>query len=86
MPTISTFYGIIIKMYFDDHAPPHFYVEYGECELIVGIAPIRILKGQAPNRVCSMVLEWAALRQEELLSDWKLCKSLQTPFPIEPLE
>ena len=86
MPTISVFYGIIIKMYFDDHAPPHFHVEYGEYELVVSISPIRVIRGQAPKRVNSMVLEWAALHQEELLADWKLCKALQTPHPIEPLE
>ena len=86
MPAISSFYGSLIKMYFDDHAPPHFHVEYAEHELIVGIAPIRILKGQAPKRVHSMALEWAALHQEELLADWKLCQSLQNPQPIEPLE
>lgn len=86
MPTLSIFYGILIKMYFDDHAPPHFHAEYGEHELVVGIAPIRVLKGQAPKRVLSMVLEWAALHQEELLADWQLCKTLQTPQPIQPLE
>ncbi len=86
MPTISTFYGILIKMYFDDHAPPDFHVEYGEHELVVTIAPIRVLRGHAPKRVLSMALEWAALHQEELLADWNLCKSLRTPYPIEPLE
>jgi hypothetical protein len=57
-------------MYFDDHSPPHFHAGYGETELIVGIAPIRILRGNASKRVISMVLEWAALHQEELLADW----------------
>ncbi|MGZ5056948.1 MAG: DUF4160 domain-containing protein [Methylobacter sp.] len=86
MPTISMFYGIVIKMFFDDHAPPHFHAEYGEYELIIGIAPIKIINGNAPNRVKSMVLEWTALHQEELLRDWDLCKNMQSPLPIEPLE
>jgi hypothetical protein len=86
MPTISAFYGILIKMYFDDHAPPHFHAEYQDFELVVGIMPIRILKGNAPRRVQSMVLEWAALHQEELSADWQLCKALQQPHLIEPLE
>ena len=86
MPTLSIFYGIVIKMYFDDHAPPHFHAEYGEHELVVGIAPIKILRGSAPKRVISLVLEWAALHQEELMADWALCKALQSPQPIQPLE
>jgi hypothetical protein len=86
MPTIAIFYGILIKMYFDDHLPPHFHAEYGEHEVLVGISPIRILRGTAPKRVQSMILEWAALHQEELLQDWELCKNMQNPNSIEPLE
>lgn len=29
VPTISTFMGITITMYFDDHAPPHFHAREG---------------------------------------------------------
>ncbi len=86
MPTISIFYGIIIKMLFDDHNPPHFHAEYGEYELVVTISPIKIIKGDAPKRVKSMILEWAALHQEELIQDWELCAMLKSPLPIEPLE
>ncbi|CAN5836666.1 hypothetical protein BH23GEM5_BH23GEM5_23900 [soil metagenome] len=69
MPLIAEFYGILIRMFYNDHAPPHFHAVYGEHELVVGISPIRILDGQAPNRVRSMVLEWSALHQTELLDD-----------------
>jgi hypothetical protein len=86
MPTISIFYGILIKMFFDDHAPPHFHAEYAEYELVVNVSPIKVVRGEAPKRVQSMVLEWAALHQEELLADWELCKELREPKPIEPLE
>ncbi len=86
MPTISMFYGILIKMFFDDHAPPHFHAEYGEYELAITINPIKIIKGDAPKRVKSMVLEWTALHQEELSHDWDLCKNMQPPVAIEPLE
>jgi Domain of unknown function (DUF4160) len=86
MPTLSVFFGIVIKMYFDDHSPPHFHAEYGEHELVVGINPIRVLAGDAPHRVRSLVFEWAAMHQQELSEDWELCKSLQTPKPIDPLD
>jgi hypothetical protein len=86
MPVISIFYGITIKMYFDDHAPPHYHAEYGDHELIVAIFPLRILAGSAPGRVRSMVLEWSALHQQELMSNWERCKTLHHPHSIEPLE
>ncbi|RKZ72583.1 MAG: DUF4160 domain-containing protein [Candidatus Parabeggiatoa sp. nov. 1] len=61
MPTISKFYGIIVRMFYKDHAPPHFHAIYGEYELLMGISPI--LEGEAPNRVRSMILEWSALHR-----------------------
>jgi len=86
MPTISSFYGIIVRMFFKDHPPPHFHAVYGEHELIVGISPIMILTGAAPPRVRSMVLEWAALHQSELAADWDACQKGLGPAPIAPLD
>jgi hypothetical protein len=86
VPTISQFYGIVIRMFYRDHAPPHFHAVYGEWELIVGISPIAVLDGTAPPRVRSMVLEWAALHQMELLENWRLCRESQSPAPIAPLQ
>ncbi|HLL47099.1 MAG TPA: DUF4160 domain-containing protein [Longimicrobiaceae bacterium] len=86
MPIISRFYGIIIRMFFRDHAPAHFHAEYGEHELIVGLDPIAILNGEAPSRVRSMVLEWTALHQQELLENWRRCRQAEPPAPVAPLE
>jgi hypothetical protein len=86
LPVISQFYGIAIRMFFREHLPPHFHAVYGEHELVVGVSPIAILEGKAPPRVRSMVLEWAALHQQELLNDWELCNQRQAPVPIPPLE
>lgn len=85
MPTISRFYGIIIRMFYNDHSPSHFHAVYGEYELIVGISPITILEGTAPNRVRSMVLEWTALHQQDLLDNWKRCRDGEVPLTVEPL-
>jgi len=73
-------------MFFNDHAPPHFHAIYGEYELLVGISPIEILEGRAPARTQSLVLEWAALHQKELIEDWERCENAQLPLPISPLE
>jgi Domain of unknown function (DUF4160) len=86
VPVISNFYGIEIQMFADDHSPPHFHASYGDDELLVGISPIRILRGAAPPRVRSMVLEWAAMHHQELLDNWKRCETPAQPLPIAPLE
>jgi hypothetical protein len=86
VPVISRFYGILIRMFFADHAPPHFHAAYGSDELVVGIMPIRILEGRASARVTSMVLEWTALHQDELMLDWQRCRDAQNPLPIAPLD
>ncbi|HEX5723992.1 MAG TPA: DUF4160 domain-containing protein [Longimicrobiaceae bacterium] len=86
MPIIAQFYGIVIRMFYNDHSPPHFHAVYGEHELVVGISPIGVLEGSAPGRVRSMVLEWAALHQHELLDDWARCRRGEPPESIEPLE
>jgi hypothetical protein len=86
MPTISQFYGILIRIFYNDHAPPHFHAVYGEHELVVGISPVSILDGAAPARVRSMVLEWTALHQLELLQNWRRCEEGQAPSKIAPLD
>ncbi len=85
MPEISRFYGIIIRMYFDDHDPPHFHAIYGDSEGQVGIDPIGPLSGNLPSRVVSMVLEWAALHQYELKANWQRLRRAQPPQKILPL-
>lgn len=73
MPTISTFYGILIRMFFNDHSPPHFHVEYGEFKATVDIHTLEIKCGVIPRRAQSLVLDWAKLHQHELIEDWNLC-------------
>jgi hypothetical protein len=85
MSVIAQFFGIVIRMFYNDHAPPHLHAVYGEFELVVGISPIRILRGEAPNRVRSMVVEWTGLHQKELLADWDRCRTGKPPTRIEPL-
>ncbi len=49
MPIISAFYGILIRMFFNDHAPPHFHARYGEYEATVEIGTLRVLEGNYPG-------------------------------------
>ena len=86
LPTISSFYGIMIQMFWGDHAPPHFHALYGEYEVIVNIRTLEIIKGVMPRRALALVLEWASLHRTELMEDWTLCEMKQMPIKIEPLE
>lgn len=86
MPTISSFYGLIIQMFFQDHAPPHFHVRYGEYKATIDIQKMVLLEGNLPRRALSLTLDWTKLHQAELMEDWNLCQSLEQPKPIAPLE
>ena len=85
MPEICRFLGIIIRMYYRDHAPPHFHAEYGEYEITVEIAT-GVVSGKFPPRALKAVLEWYELHKEELLRDWELAEQRKPLNTIEPLE
>jgi hypothetical protein len=85
MPIISRFLGIVIAMYWNDHAPPHFHAKYGGYEVKVFILD-GVVEGNFPRRALKHVLEWYELHRDELLADWRLCEKNETPNPIEPLE
>ena len=86
MPRVSAFYGIVIAMYYQDHAPPHFHARYGDHEALIDIQALRILQGWLPRRALALVFEWANLRQSELLSDWSAAASGVPLAPIAPLD
>lgn len=86
MPTISAFYGILIQMFWSEHAPPHFHALYGEFEVLIDIRTLETIKGRLPRRALALVLEWAAQHRAELMENWRLCESRQTPAKIPPLE
>jgi hypothetical protein len=85
MPRISAFYGVVITMYFDEHAPPHFHARYAEFEAQIGIADGSILHGRLPRRVLGMVHEWAQLHASELISNWARARAGEALVTIEPL-
>ena len=88
MPTISMFYGIIVRMYCDkaEHNPPHFHAYYQEHKATVDIKTCEIQTGKFPAKQAKLVLAWAAIHQDELLADWELATNGNLPFKIEPLK
>jgi hypothetical protein len=50
VPELSRFYGIVVRMYFDDHPPPHFHAQYGSFQAVVAIETLAVIAGELPPR------------------------------------
>ena len=88
MPTISMFFGIIIRMYCSpkEHNPPHFHAYYQNFKAIIDILTCEMIEGNLPNKQQKLVLAWAELHKDELLADWELASNGELPFNIDPLK
>jgi len=86
MPTICVFFGIVIRMYYDEHIPPHFHAYYGESSAVIEIETLRLRDGSLPKRAMALVLEWAQEHRSELMNNWQLAKNHQPLEKIAPLE
>ena len=85
MPEISRFYGIIIRMFFNDHNPPHFHIEYQDYEAVINIKDGTV-NGNMPRRALKLVFEWLDLHKEELIENWELSHNDEPLKKIEPLK
>lgn len=85
MPEISRFLGIIIAMFYKDHAPPHFHAMYGEYVITVEIVS-GVINGRFPKRALRHVLEWFELHKDELSENWQLAEEKKPLKKIAPLE
>jgi Domain of unknown function (DUF4160) len=89
MPTLSMFYGIIIRMYyFDDkqHNVPHIHAEYGEEKAVFEIATGELLAGEMSKKKLKLVQAWIEIHQDDLMADWTLAVEGQEVFKIDPLK
>jgi len=82
MPAISRFYGIIIKMYFNDHNPPHIHAIYGEYMSAFRLDTLEMIEGDLPIKAQKLVIEWAAKNKKDLISMWKL-QEVENLAPLE---
>jgi hypothetical protein len=85
MPEISRFLGIVVRMYYRDHAPPHFHADYAEHEIEVEIET-GIVEGRFPRRALRAVLEWYEAHRDELRVNWQLARDERPLNAIDPLE
>lgn len=81
MPVIARFYGMIIKMYFQqsEHNPPHFHVVYGEYIGIIDIQTLEMIEGDLPNKALALTKEWASEHQKELMKIWDTQEFVKLP-------
>jgi hypothetical protein len=85
MPEISRFLGIIIRMFYNEHNPPHFHAYYNEFEAEIDIQTLSIMKGNLPKRIFALTIEWASENRVELMEDWNIMRNDLPPKPIKPL-
>jgi hypothetical protein len=86
VPEISRFYGIVVRMYFDEHPPPHFHVAYQDAQAVVRIDTLDVLRGNLPRRALSLVVERALAHREELLQNLERAERGEPVVEIAPLE
>ena len=85
MPELSRFYGIVIKMFYNDHNPPHFHAEYGSSQMVVDINTLAVIGGRLPPRATGLVMEWAAQHQVDLQRAWREACNMLPLHRIDPL-
>ena len=86
MPELSRFYGIIIRMFYGDHAPPHFHAVYQGEQVQINIETLAVMNGSMRRRALMLVLERAALHREEIRHAWEQASRNQEPSKIQPLD
>ena len=85
MPEISRFFGIIICMFANEHAPSHFHAYYQDFEIIVEIET-GIIEGRFPPKQLRSVLEWLELHRDELTKNWNIAVAHGRLAKIPPLK
>lgn len=86
MPIISTFFGIVIRMFYEDHPPPHFHAEQQGQQGIFGFDGVMIAGNIRSQTALRLIREWADLRRGELTADWERATAKQPLDRIPPLE
>ncbi len=87
MPTISMFYGIVIRMYREvdgKHHLPHVHAEYSGEEVVISLDG-QILEGSIPKNKLKLVEAWILIHEEDLKANWNLLSNGQQIFRIDPL-
>ena len=88
MPVLSTFYGIVVSMYFMDnrrHKMPHIHAKYQDDEAVFALPDGDVLEGTLPRGKMKLVQARIEIHKDELLANWQLAVNGQHPHKIPPL-
>jgi hypothetical protein len=88
MPLISTFYGVLIYMYWMDdkrHHLPHIHAQFSGEEGIFDIETGDLIEGSLPRSKMRLVQAWIELHRDDLMADWSLAIKGESTFKIAPL-
>ncbi|MET0304842.1 MAG: DUF4160 domain-containing protein [Solirubrobacterales bacterium] len=85
MPRISSFHGIVVTMYYEEHGRPHFHVRYAEHVASIAIDDLSILQGGLPDNRLTLVRKWARMHRDELELNWKRARNEQPLAQVDPL-
>ena len=88
MPVLSTFYGIIVRMYKENggrHNMPHIHVEYSGEEVVVALDGT-VIEGSIPKAKMKLLDAWMEIHREDLEVNWKLLSNGEQFFRIDPLK
>jgi len=86
LPEISRFYGIVIRMFYRDHRPPHLHARYGDDEVTVTLDDAMRVEGRFPKRALALVLEWTEKNRAALLANWTKLEQREPLEKVPPLE
>jgi len=85
MPEISRFLGVVIKMFYHDHAPPHFHAEYQNFKATFSIRTGLMIDGKFPSKQSAYVTAWALMHEKELMQNWKALVKGKEASKVKPL-
>ena len=86
MPEISRFFGIVIRMYYLDHPPPHIHVSYSGRDAVLQLDTLEVVRGSLPRRAHLLVVEWALGCRPQLMANWHRAEKGEQVMAIDPLE
>ena len=82
MPTVSHFFGIVVRVYYTDHPPPHVHVIYQDFEAKLAIETGELIEGRLPRAVLRMTHEWMRRHRLELTENWRRARE---ELPLEKI-
>ena len=83
MPVLSIFFGIIVRMWHDDHPPPPIHVEYQGYEALVDISSGDVTRGRLPKTAAAIVRQWCLRHRSELMDNWARAQRFETLYRIQ---